>query len=314
MADSVTRAGSVRSSPSTSLRRKLHRSRYLYALFAAPFLFYVVFEYAPMFGVLIAFKDIKVFRGLGSILSAPGVGFKYFELYLSDPYFWTLVRNTVVIQVLGLAVGFPAPIILALMLNEVRGVAFKRTIQRSGALPGGRRGHRRRNRGGERGCGGRPQRRVGGAGGTLRRDRRQHDGRRRRQLLRGDRRSGRGVRRDPAPSGAFRRHRPLPAVRLRRLPVAGPGSRDPGGDPAGGAAGTRGQAVAAHPFRRRDRARRPAGRGDRGRTLGTGGAARRALRRLHRRRSGGQGRRLRRREGARRGSAPASDEPDVLRA
>ena len=50
MADSLTRAGSVRSSPSTSLRRKLHRSRYLYALFAAPFLFYVVFEYAPMFG------------------------------------------------------------------------------------------------------------------------------------------------------------------------------------------------------------------------------------------------------------------------
>ncbi len=137
MADSLTTAGSVRSSPSTStsLRRKLHRSRYLYALFAAPFLFYVVFEYAPMFGVLIAFKDIKVFRGLGSILSAPGVGFKYFELYLSDPYFWTLVRNTVVIQVLGLAVGFPAPIILALMLNEVRGVAFKRTIQSITYLP-----------------------------------------------------------------------------------------------------------------------------------------------------------------------------------
>ena len=88
-----------------------------------------------MFGVLIAFKDIKVFRGLGSILSAPGVGFKYFELYLSDPYFWTLVRNTVVIQVLGLAVGFPAPIILALMLNEVRGVAFKRTIQSITYLP-----------------------------------------------------------------------------------------------------------------------------------------------------------------------------------
>ena len=135
MADSLTTAGSVRSSPSTSLRRKLHRSRYLYVLFAAPFLFYVLFEYAPMYGVLIAFKDIKVFRGLGAILSAPGVGFKYFELYLTDPYFWKLVRNTVVIQVLGLAVGFPAPIILALMLNEVRNVAFKRTIQSITYMP-----------------------------------------------------------------------------------------------------------------------------------------------------------------------------------
>jgi putative aldouronate transport system permease protein len=107
----------------------------LYVLFAAPFLFYVLFEYAPMFGVLIAFKDIKVFRGLGAILSAPGVGFKYFELYLTDPYFWKLVRNTVVIQVLVLAVGFPAPIILALLLDQVRRPGFKRVSQTVSYLP-----------------------------------------------------------------------------------------------------------------------------------------------------------------------------------
>ena len=133
MADSISTAGSVRSW--SSIRRKLHRSRYLYVLFAAPFLFYVLFEYAPMYGVLIAFKEIKVFRGLGAMLSAPGVGFKYFELYLSDPYFWKLVRNTVLIQALGLAVGFPAPIVLALMLNEVRRRAFKRVIQSITYLP-----------------------------------------------------------------------------------------------------------------------------------------------------------------------------------
>ena len=186
--------------------------------------------------------------------------------------------------------------------------------QRSGALPGGRRRNRRRHRRSERGGGRRTQRRVGRAGRTVRRDRREHDGRRGGQLLRRDRRSGRGVRRDPAPPGALRRHRPLRAVRLRGMPVAGPGSRDPGGDPAGAAAGARGQAAAAYPLRRRDRARWPAGGGDRGRPLGTGGAARSLLRGLHRRRSGGQGRRLRRREGARRGPSPASDEPDVLRA
>lgn len=133
MADSISTAGSVRSR--SSLRRKLHRSRYLYLMFAAPFLFYVVFEYAPMYGVLIAFKEIKVFRGLGDMLAAPGVGFKYFELYLADPYFWKLVRNTVLIQALGLAVGFPAPIVLALMLNEVRAIAFKRVIQSITYLP-----------------------------------------------------------------------------------------------------------------------------------------------------------------------------------
>lgn len=133
MADSISTAGSVRSW--SSIRRKLHRSRYLYVLFAAPFLFYVLFEYAPMYGVLIAFKEIKVFRGLGAMLSAPGVGFKYFELYLSDPYFWKLVRNTALIQALGLAVVFPAPIVLALMLNEVRAVAFKRAIQSITYLP-----------------------------------------------------------------------------------------------------------------------------------------------------------------------------------
>lgn len=133
MADSISTAGSVRSW--SSIRRKLHRSRYLYVLFAAPFIFYVLFEYAPMYGVLIAFKEIKVFRGLGAMLSAPGVGFKYFELYLSDPYFLKLVRNTVLIQALGLAVGFPAPIVLALMLNEVRRRAFKRVIQSITYLP-----------------------------------------------------------------------------------------------------------------------------------------------------------------------------------
>ena len=134
MAIGIDAAGSVRA-PSGSLRRKLHRSRYLYALFAAPFAFYVLFEYAPLYGVLIAFTDTKVFRGLGAMLTAPGVGFKHFEQYLTDPYFWQLARNTVLLQALGLAVGFPAPIILALMLNEVRAAPFKRVIQSITYLP-----------------------------------------------------------------------------------------------------------------------------------------------------------------------------------
>ena len=68
-------AGAGLQSPRPSLRRRLERSKHLYLLFAAPFVFYVLFEYAPMYGVLIAFKQIKVFRGLGAMLTAPGVGF-----------------------------------------------------------------------------------------------------------------------------------------------------------------------------------------------------------------------------------------------
>lgn len=115
--------------------KKVSRDRYLLVLFAAPFLFFVLFKYLPMYGVLIAFKRIVVFRGLGEIISAPSIGLTYFKQYLSDPYFWKLVRNTILIRVYSLFWGFPAPIILALMLNEVRNVRFKRTIQSITYLP-----------------------------------------------------------------------------------------------------------------------------------------------------------------------------------
>jgi putative aldouronate transport system permease protein len=115
--------------------KQLAANRYLYALFALPFLYYIAFHYLPIYGVLIAFKRIVVFRGLGEIMSAPWIGLKYFKQYLSDPYFWKLARNTVLIRVYGIFLGFPSPIILALLLNELRNDKFKRVIQSITYLP-----------------------------------------------------------------------------------------------------------------------------------------------------------------------------------
>lgn len=95
-------------------------------------LFIFVFSYIPMYGVLMAFQDYSLFEGFRG---SPWVGFKHFEMFFQAPEFWMVIRNTVVISLLKLLIGFPAPIILALMLNEVRGRIFKRVVQTISYLP-----------------------------------------------------------------------------------------------------------------------------------------------------------------------------------
>jgi len=97
-----------------------------------PIVYYVLFHYAPMYGVLIAFKDYKVARG---VWGSSWVGFKWFEKFMTDPYFWKLVRNTLLLNIYGLLWGFPIPILLAVMLNEVRHSGYKRVIQTVSYLP-----------------------------------------------------------------------------------------------------------------------------------------------------------------------------------
>ncbi|WP_150275983.1 ABC transporter permease [Paenibacillus tepidiphilus] len=94
--------------------------------------FILVFSYIPMYGVLMAFQDYNLFKGF---TGSPWVGIKHFEMFFNAPEFWTVIRNTVVISLLKLLVGFPAPILLALMLNEVRSRVFKRTVQTISYLP-----------------------------------------------------------------------------------------------------------------------------------------------------------------------------------
>lgn len=95
-------------------------------------IFILVFSYFPMYGVLMAFQDYQLF---GGFFHSPWVGLKHFEAFLGSPDFWNVMRNTIVISLLKLFIGFPAPILLALMLNEVRIMLFKRMIQTISYLP-----------------------------------------------------------------------------------------------------------------------------------------------------------------------------------
>ncbi|MGO4347412.1 ABC transporter permease [Paenibacillus sp. MCAF9] len=95
-------------------------------------LFIFVFNYIPMYGVLMSFQDYSIFKGF---MHSPWVGFKHFEMFFNAPEFWVVMRNTLVISLLKLGIGFPAPILLALMLNEINNRTFKRIIQTVSYLP-----------------------------------------------------------------------------------------------------------------------------------------------------------------------------------
>lgn len=104
----------------------------LYSLLILPVLYYLIFKYAPMIGNIIAFR--KYVPG-GPWLGTKWVGLKYFKMFIFDPTFWNVFKNTLVISVTSLIFGFPIPIIFALLLNEIRHVAFKRTVQTISYLP-----------------------------------------------------------------------------------------------------------------------------------------------------------------------------------
>ena len=95
-------------------------------------IFYLVFCYKPMYGIIIAFKDFSPGRG---ILGSPWVGLKHFESFFSSYYFGRLIKNTLTISITSILFGYPAPIIFALLLNEIRGVKFKRTVQTVTYMP-----------------------------------------------------------------------------------------------------------------------------------------------------------------------------------
>ena len=103
-----------------------------YAMLALPILYYVLFHYKAMPGVVIAFKNYNIFKG---IWESPWVGMKYFQQVARSKAFWLSVRNMLVLNIMGLVLGFPLPIILALFLNEINHRLFKKTIQTVIYLP-----------------------------------------------------------------------------------------------------------------------------------------------------------------------------------
>jgi putative aldouronate transport system permease protein len=106
--------------------------RYIYLLALPGVLFFLIFHYVPMWGVVIAFQDFKLWKG---VFDSPWIGFENFVRFFNAPYFVRLIRNTLVISLLDLVFVFPAPILLALLLNEVRHRWYKRFIQTISYFP-----------------------------------------------------------------------------------------------------------------------------------------------------------------------------------
>lgn len=119
----------ARSSPAL---KGLYQSRYLYLLLAAPIAYFILFKYYAMFWLVIAFKKYNAVLGLAK---SPWVGFHYFHAFMNDPYFWNLLKNTVLLNLLMLVFYFPVPIILALMINDVSSKRFKKFTQSITYLP-----------------------------------------------------------------------------------------------------------------------------------------------------------------------------------
>ncbi|QHW31903.1 sugar ABC transporter permease [Paenibacillus rhizovicinus] len=112
--------------PILSHWKQIKRHWQLYVCLFPPVLYLILFKYIPITGTIIAFKDYNVIKG---IWGSSWVGMKYFNQFFDSPNFWMYIKNTLGISVYGLLVGFPAPILLALALNEIRGGAFKKAVQ-----------------------------------------------------------------------------------------------------------------------------------------------------------------------------------------
>ena len=112
--------------------RLAKRMSSFYVLLIPPVVLLFIFHYIPIYGAVIAFKDFHYGKG---ILGSPWNDFLHFERLFQDPFFFRVLRNSILINVLHLVFGFPAPILLALLVNEVAHTAFRKTCQTISYLP-----------------------------------------------------------------------------------------------------------------------------------------------------------------------------------
>lgn len=115
-----------------SLGRRMREQKYLLILLIPCLLYYIIFKYIPMAGVLLAFKRFDFRKG---IFGSPWVGLKYFKQFVHGPFFGRLIKNTFLLSFYELIFGFPIPIIFALFLNEIKNDKFKKTVQTISYLP-----------------------------------------------------------------------------------------------------------------------------------------------------------------------------------
>ncbi len=140
MADQTSSSGAIAKPKSTATDNSrwaqtvdhFKREWQLYVMLAPTIIWFIVFLYKPMYGLQIAFKDYSIFRG---VAASPWVGFEHFETLFSNDQFIRAVMNTIKISALNLLFGFPAPIILALMFNEILHATYKKTAQTIVYLP-----------------------------------------------------------------------------------------------------------------------------------------------------------------------------------
>lgn len=120
---------------SLAIKKQLNvywRNRYLFMLLIPGILFYLLFRYKPMYGILIAFKDYQLTKG---VWGSPWQPLEFYRMSLLSKSFWQVFGNTLILSSLKVIFAFPAPIILALLLNEVRNMAFKRLVQTVSYIP-----------------------------------------------------------------------------------------------------------------------------------------------------------------------------------
>ncbi|MBC8060499.1 MAG: sugar ABC transporter permease [Clostridiaceae bacterium] len=111
---------------------KLKAQKYLQVMALVGVIWMIIFNYIPMYGIIIAFKKYNIIR---PISAAPWVGLKYFKEFLADPDFWAAMQNTLGISFFKLLIGFPLPIIFALCLNEITSIRYKKIVQTISYLP-----------------------------------------------------------------------------------------------------------------------------------------------------------------------------------
>lgn len=104
----------------------------LYAMLAIPMVWYIIFKYVPMYGLQIAFRKFNPTLG---ITQSPWAGFTYFKQFFGSYYFTDVLRNTVTLSLFTMLIGFPMPIILALLINEIKNLKFKKLIQNITYMP-----------------------------------------------------------------------------------------------------------------------------------------------------------------------------------
>lgn len=114
------------------MAKAMKEHKVLYLLMVPGLLYFVLFRYLPLFGLVIAFKDYNIFKG---IWASDWVGLANFEALVHSSDFWNVMKNTLVISLTKILIGFPIPILLAILLNDIKSMRFKRVTQTFLYLP-----------------------------------------------------------------------------------------------------------------------------------------------------------------------------------